>query len=83
MRRTWGTPRAAWLAASRPLLKFYALPIVGVSLLTKALTGEGLPVRACDTLLAGLSVAVSTPLSTYGMQWALGCHGTQNDSGMP
>lgn len=40
-----GDPKGAWLAASRPLAKFYALPVVTVSLLTKAFTGEGLPVR--------------------------------------
>jgi hypothetical protein len=39
-----GDAKGAWLAASRPLLKFFALPVVGVSLLTKAATGEGLPV---------------------------------------
>lgn len=39
-----GDAKGVWLAASRPLLKYYALPVVGVSLLVKAATGDGLPV---------------------------------------
>ena len=40
-----GDAAGAWSAATPALLKYYALPVVGVSLLTKAATGEGLPVR--------------------------------------
>ena len=40
-----GDPKGAWLAASRPLAKYYALPVVALSLLAKLLTGQGLPVR--------------------------------------
>ena len=39
-----GDAKGAWLAAARPLLKYYALPVVGASLLVKAVTGDGLPV---------------------------------------
>ena len=38
-----GDVKGMWLAASAPILT-YSAPIVGVSLLTKALTGHGLPV---------------------------------------
>lgn len=39
-----GDPAGAWSAATPALLKYYALPVVAVSLLTKAITGSGLPV---------------------------------------
>ena len=39
-----GDAKGMWLAASAPILT-YSAPVVGVSLLTKALTGHGLPVR--------------------------------------
>ncbi|KAK9915073.1 hypothetical protein WJX75_004413 [Coccomyxa subellipsoidea] len=38
-----GDAAGAWTAASPALLRYYALPVVGVSLITKAATGEGLP----------------------------------------
>lgn len=38
-----GDAAGAWSAATPALLKYYALPVVAVSLLTKAVTGEGLP----------------------------------------
>ncbi|DBA68189.1 TPA: hypothetical protein ACH3X2_013898 [Trebouxia sp. C0005] len=37
-----GDVRGVWLAASAPILK-YSAPVVGVSLVTKVLTGHGLP----------------------------------------
>ena len=40
-----GDAAGAWTAASPALLRYYALPVGGVSLITKAATGECLPVR--------------------------------------
>ena len=45
-----GDIQGVWLAASAPILK-YSAPLVGVSLLTKALTGHGLPVRLCTLVV--------------------------------
>lgn len=45
-----GDVKGVWLAASAPALK-YAAPVVGVSLLSKLLTGHGLPVsNSCSAL---------------------------------
>ena len=38
-----GDVKGVWLAASAPILK-YSAPVVGISLITKVLTGHGLPV---------------------------------------
>lgn len=43
-----GDAAGAWSAATPALLKYYALPVVAVSLITKAVTGEGLPVRPAE-----------------------------------
>ncbi|EIE19457.1 hypothetical protein COCSUDRAFT_31253 [Coccomyxa subellipsoidea C-169] len=56
-----GDAAAAWAAATPALLKFYALPVVGVSLVTKAATGEGLPVRTsqCISTVADKTVRLA------------------------
>ncbi|CAL5221288.1 g3454 [Coccomyxa viridis] len=38
-----GDPAGTWLAASGPILRWYAFPVVAVSSVTKRLTGHGLP----------------------------------------
>ena len=42
-----GDPAGTWLAASGPILRWYAFPVVAVSAVTKRLSGHGLPVRSC------------------------------------
>lgn len=39
-----GDAKGVWFAAAGPLLVYFALPVVGLSVVVKAATGEGLPV---------------------------------------
>ena len=67
-----GDPKGAWLAASRPLAKYYALPVVGLSLLTKALTGDGLPVSPGSLL--SLDCCPDRLVSSPVLESWPGCH---------
>jgi hypothetical protein len=68
-----GDARGVWFAASGPLLKYFALPVVGLSLVVKIATGEGLPVRIfCLLALSwggpGVTAsALQAPLAHYDM----------------
>ena len=63
-----GDAKGMWLAASAPILT-YSAPIVGVSLLTKAVTGHGLPVSH----LALLSLGFSRSLTDSDVKIGLRC----------
>lgn len=50
-----GDIKGVWLAASAPALKLSA-PVVGASLVTKALTGHGLPVSLLVRMFPALCI---------------------------